>query len=142
MNAEHEQHLSPEIAAAEVQRVTRQVQHRGRWPGWMWLVMAVVTCGFFLATGSGNRLLTDVVGPLPLVAAVVIYLLASRQPVVARRALASGDKQLSYAFLATVVVGTAIDLTVLPKGFSAWLVLLAVLMAVPCLVGSWRWLHS
>ena len=134
--------LTPAAAAAEVSRTSGRVRRRARWPGLMWLTVGVAICGFFLATGSGDRLVSDVVGPLPLALGAVLYVLAARQPVVSQTGAGRIDKPLSYAFLATVVVGTIIKLTVLPERLTGWLVLLAVLMATPCLVGAWRWLRS
>lgn len=133
--------ISPEAAAAEIERAAGQVRRRARWPGLMWLACAVVMFGFFLGTGSGNVWLNDVLGPIPLLAAGALYLFAARQPVVSDRGRRD-DKLLSYAFLGTVAVATAIKLAVLPERFTGWLVLIAALAIVPALIGAGRWLRS
>lgn len=134
--------LSPEAAAAEVTHTARQVRRRGRWPGWLWAVLGVVIFGFTIAANSGNQLITDIVGPLPVVVGAGGFLFASRRGVVARGDLGQFDKLLANVFLAAVVAGTVVELTVLPHRVTGWLVLLAALMAVPCGIGAWRWLRS
>jgi hypothetical protein len=132
---------SPEAAFAEIERTGRQVRRRGRWPGLVWLGIAGVLFGSFVLSGSGDQLLIEIVGPILLLAALAVYLVAARQPVVSDRYRQKG-LPLSYAYLGAVAVATVIKLTVLPQHFTAWLVVLGALMSVPALVAAWRSLCS
>lgn len=132
--------ISPEMAAAEIERTAGHVRRRGRWPGVVWIGIAAVVFGCFVVSGSGSRLLTELVGPVLLLAAVAVYFTRNRQPVVSDRNRQE-DQPLAYAFLGAVVVATVIKLTVLPQHFTAWLVVLGVLMSVPALIAAWRWLN-
>lgn len=141
MGAEYDHDISPEAAAAEIDRTARQVRRRARWPGWLLLAVAVVNFGFFIAVGSASRPVSQALSPLPALLAVVIFLVASRQPVVgldARRI----NRPVVLAALATAIAGLVLYQTVMPQGFTGWLVLLAAFMVTPYLAGAWRWLHS
>ena len=139
---EHHGELTPHAAAVEVRRTSRRVRRRARWPGWLWAILGVVIFGFTLATSSGSQLATDIAGPIPLIVGVGGFVFASRQGIVGQGRFGQADKMLSYVFLGAVVVGTVIELTVLPHRLTGWLVLLAALMVVPCWIGTWRWLRS
>ncbi len=132
--------LSPQAAAAELERTNRRVQRRAHWPAWMFLVLAVINFAFFVIIGSGDRTIGNALIPLPTLLAVAIFVVASRQPVIGRDAQKI-NKPVALAGIVTVVAGLIIDQTVLPRHFTWWLVLLAVFMVAPYLVGAWRWLH-
>ena len=60
-----------------------------------------------------------------------------------RRPGRRADQQpLVLAGLATAIAGLVLYQTVLPQGFTGWLVLLAAFMVTPFLAGAWRWLRS
>jgi hypothetical protein len=141
MSAEHDSGMTPQAAAAEIDRMARQVRRRARWQGWLLLAVAVVNFGFYIAIGSADRTVSRALGPLPVLLAVVIFLVASRQPVVGRDA-ARINKPVVMAALATAIAGLVLYQTVMPQGFTGWLVLLAAFMVTPFLAGAWRWLRS
>jgi cation transport ATPase len=140
MNTEHSG-MTPQAAAAEIDRMAHQVRRRARWQGWLLLAVAVVNFGFYIAIGSADRTVSRALSPLPILLAVVIFLVASRQPVVGRDA-ARINKPVVVAALATAIVGLVLYQTVMPQGFTGWLVLLAAFMVTPFLAGAWRWLRS
>ncbi len=70
----------------------------------------------------------------------MIFLVASRQPVVGRDA-ARINKPFVAAALATAIAGLVLYQTVMPQGLTGWLVLLAAFMVTPFLAGAWRWLR-
>jgi hypothetical protein len=72
---------------------------------------------------------------------MVIFLVASRQPVVGRDA-ARINRPAVGAGLVGVIAGLVLYQTVLPQEFTGWLVLLAAFMVAPFLAGAWRWLRS
>ena len=141
MSAEHDSGMTPQVAAAEIDRMTHQVRRRARWQGWLLLAVAVVNFGFYIAIGSADRAVSRALSPLPILLAVVIFLVASRQPVVGRDA-ARINKPVVVAALATAIAGLVLYQTVMPQGFTGWLVLLAAFMVTPFLAGAWRWLRS
>lgn len=79
--------------------------------------------------------------PLHVLLVVAIFLVASRQPVVGRDA-ARINKPAVTAGLAAAIAGLVLYQTVMPQGFTGWLVLLAAFMVTPFLAGAWRWLRS
>ncbi len=141
MSAEHNSGMTPRAAAAEIDRMAHQVRRRARWQGWLLLAVAVVNFGFYIAIGSADRTVSRALSPLPILLAVVIFLVASRQPVVGRDA-ARINKPVVVAALATAIAGLVLYQTVMPQGFTGWLVLLAGFMVTPFLAGAWRWLRS
>lgn len=141
MSAGQDSDMTPEAAAAEIDRTAHQVRRRARWQGWLFLAVAVVNFGFYLAVGSADRTVSRALSPLPILLAVVIFLVASRQPVVGRDA-ARINKPVVVAGLATAIAGLVLYQTVMPQGLTGWLVLLAAFMVTPFLAGAWRWLRS
>jgi hypothetical protein len=135
MSARHNSGMTPQAAAAEIDRTARQVRRRARWQGWLLLAVAVVNFGFYIAIGSADRTVSRALSPLP------IFLVASRQPVVGRDA-ARINRPVVVAALATAIAGLVLYQTVMPQGFTGWLVLLAAFMVTPFLAGAWRWLRS
>jgi hypothetical protein len=141
MSRQHDSRLTPQAAAAEIDRTTRQVRRRARWQGWLFLAVAVVNFGFYIAVGSADRTVSRALSPLPLLLVVAIFLVASRQPVVGRDA-AQINKPVVVAGLATAIAGLVLYQTVMPQGFTGWLVVLAAFMVTPFLAGAWRWFRS
>ena len=141
MSAGHDSSMTPQAAAAEIDRTARQVRRRARWQGWLFLAVAVVNFGFYIAIGSASQTVSRALSPLPILLAAVIFLVASRQPVVGRDA-ARINKPVVMAGLATATAGLVLYQTVMPQGFTGWLVLLAAFLGTPVLGGSWRWLRS
>ena len=140
MSAEQDSGLTPEAAATEIDRTARQVRRRARWQGWLFLTVAIVDFGFYIAIGSAGRAVARALSPLPLVLAVAIFLVASRQPVIGRDA-ARINRPVVAAALAAAIAGLVLYQTVMPQGFTGWLVLLAAFMVTPFLAGAWRWLR-
>jgi len=141
MSAEHDSGMTPQAAAAEIDRMAHQVRRRARWQGWLLLAVAVVNFGFYIAIGSADRTVSRALSPLPILLVVVIFLVASRQPVVGRDA-ARINRQVVAASLATAIAGLVLYQTVMPQGFTGWLILLAAFMVTPFLAGAWRWFGS
>lgn len=140
MSAEHDSGMTPQAAAAEIARTAHQVQRRARWQGWLLLAVALVNFGFYIAIGSAGQSAARALSPLPILLVVVIFLVASRQPVVGRDA-ARINKPVVVAGLATAIAGLVLYQTVMPQGFTGWLILLAAFMVTPFLAGAWRWLR-
>jgi len=140
MSARHDSGITPQAAAAEIDRIAHQVRRRARWQGWLFLAVAAVNFGFYIAIGSAGPTVARALIPLPVLLVVVIFLVASRQPVVGRDAPRI-NKPIVMAGLATAIAGLVLYQTVMPQGFTGWLVLLAAFMVSPFLAGAWRWLR-
>jgi cation transport ATPase len=140
MSAEHDGDMTPQAAADEISRTFHQVRRRARWQGWLFLAVAVVNFGFYIAVGSAGVTVARALSPLPVLLAVVTFLVASRQPLVSRDA-ARINKPVVLAGLATAIAGLVLYQTVMPQGFTVWLILLALFMVTPFLAGAWRWLR-
>lgn len=140
MSTRHDGGMTPQAAAAEIDRTARQIRRRARWQGWLLLAVAVVNFGFYIAIGSADRTVSRALSPLPMLLVVVIFLVASRQPVVGRDA-ARINKPVVLASLAAAIAGLVLYQTVMPQGFTGWLILLAAFMVTPFLAGAWRWLR-
>ncbi len=132
------QDVSPEAAAAELDRTAGRVRRRAHWTAWLFLALAVVNFGYFVIVGSGNHAVANALIPVPTLLAVVIFVVASRQPVIGLDA-ARINKPVALAGVVTVVAGLVVEQTLLPDHFSGWLVLLAAAMVSPYLVGAWLW---
>jgi hypothetical protein len=132
--------LTPAQAAAEVERISSRVQRRAQWPGWLFLGLAAVNFAFFVVIGSANQALSNALVPVPSLAAVIIFVIARRQPVISQDAQRI-NRPIALAAIITVVAGLVIDQTLLPRHFTSWLLLLSALMVSPYLVGAWRWFH-
>ena len=130
----------PQSAADEAHRAAVRTRRRAQWPAWLFLGLAVVNFAFFVIAGSGDRLLSTSLSPLPTLLAVVVLVIASRQPVVGRDARRINRPVVGAALIAAVG-GLILDQTLLPHRFTWWLVLLAALMVTPYLVGAYRWLR-
>jgi hypothetical protein len=139
MNAGHNSGMTPQAAAAEIDRTAHQIRRRARWPGWLFLAIAAVNFGFYIAIGSADRTVSRALIPLPILLVVVIFLVASRQPVIGRDA-ARINKPVVVASLATAVTGLVLYQTVMPQGLG-WLILLSAFMVAPFLAGAWLWLR-
>jgi len=140
MDAGHDGGMTAQAAAAEIDRTSRQVRRRARWQGWLLLAVAVADFGFYIAVGSASHNVSRALSPLPLVLVAVIFLVASRQPVIGRDA-GRVNRPYIVAALVAAVAGLVLYQTVMPQGFSGWLVLLAAFMVSPFLAGAWRWLR-
>ena len=55
MSAGHDSGMTPQAAAAEIDRTAHQVRRRARWQGWLLLAVAIVNFGFYIAIGSADR---------------------------------------------------------------------------------------
>jgi hypothetical protein len=140
MSDGHHSGMTPEAAATEIDRTTRQVRRRGRWQGWLFLAVATVNFGFYLAVGSASPAVARALSPLPVLVVAAIVLVASRQPVVGRDA-AHINKPVLVWGITTAFTGLALYQAIMPQGFSGWLVLLAAFMVAPFLAGAWQWLR-
>ena len=132
--------LPPQAAAEQLERTTRQIRRRGQWPTWLFLSMAAVTFALVLLLGSGSHEVSSALSPLPGLLAVATAVIVIRQPVVGRDAQAI-NRPVVLAGLITAVAGLVIDQTVLPSHFTGWLVLVALVVVSPYLVGAVRWLQ-
>jgi cation transport ATPase len=141
MSTDQHNGMTPETAATEIDRTTRQVRRQARWHGWLFLAVAAVDFGFYIAVGSASHSVSRALAPLPILLAAAIFLVASRQPVVGRDA-AQVNRPVVAAALAAAIVGLVLYQTVMPQGFSGWLVLLAAFMVTPFLAGAWRWFRA
>lgn len=133
--------LSPHAAAAEIDRMSQRVRAGGRWQGWMWLIIGVATFTFYVGTGSGSVVLADVIAPAFGLLGVASCLYAARQRVVDRVA-GRIERPVTGCYVAVVVRGVVLKLTVLPDRLTPGLVIVAVIMAVPGFVGAWLVLHT
>jgi hypothetical protein len=138
MNDEHE--LDPQAASARIAQLERRAGRRARWPGWLFLAIAVVNAGLFVVIASADRSAARALSLVPALLVVVIVGVAARQPVIARDSRQI-NRPVLVAAIATNVAGLVLDQTVLPQHFTGWLVVLAIAMQSPLLVGAWLWLR-
>jgi len=140
MSAEQNSSMTPQDAAAQIDNTGHQVRRRARWQGWLFLAVAVADFGFYIAIGSASQAVSRALIPLPILLVVAIFLVASRQLVVGRDA-GPINKPVVAAGLAASIAGLVLYQTVMPQGFTGWLVLLAAFMVTPFLAGAWAWLR-
>jgi hypothetical protein len=140
MSTQYDGGMNPETAAAEIGRTAHEVRRRARWQGSLFLAAAAVDFGFYIAVGSASEPVARALSPLPVLLVVAIFLVASRQPVIGRDAKRINKPVVAWA-LAAAFAGLVLYQTVMPQGFTGWLVLLAALMVTPFLAGAWQWLR-
>ncbi len=138
MSGEHD--LSPREAVARIADFSRRASSRARWPGWLFLAVAVVDAALVMAMGSGNRAVSRTLSVVPALLVIAILAFAARQPVIGRH---SGqiNRPVLIAAIATNVAGLVVYQTVLPQHFTGGLVVLAIAMQAPLVAGAWLWLR-
>lgn len=140
MNAHHSDHLTEHEALREVNRVSKRSVSQSRWHGSAWLILGFGTFTFLLATPPGrqeNANLSLLIALAFGVMAAVLWYVESRLNVIGRVA-ARIDKPVTSWYIGLFVGAIALKGLLLPDGYTAWLVLVALLPVVPCLVGSWK----
>lgn len=65
MGTGHDSDINPEAAAAEIDQVAHRVRRRAQWQGWLFLSVAVVDFGFYIAIGSANPTVSRALSPRP-----------------------------------------------------------------------------
>lgn len=136
----HVPHAAPDRELHEVQRITARVRSKGRWHGWVWLVLGVSSPLFLL--GAVARPVRLPVGSLwialvfmAVTGGLVVW--HQRRPVVSaahRRA----DRPLTWAYVACMVATVAV-LRWIGDDASWTVVPLALVPSVPCAIGA-AWL--
>lgn len=133
----HEQERFDAAAAlGEVRRIDRRARSSGRWHGWLWLAIGVMTPTFFISVYSDSGDFGLAVAVAFMVAGLVLWFWESRRPVLGREG-ARIDKPLTWIYVALMTLVSILATTVLPDGFSVWLLLAGMVPAVPCLIGAW-----
>lgn len=144
---EHEEHHGPlhavehavEHAIEEIEEADEEARSSGAWIGWLWLVLGVATTIFLVIIGStadSGLALAAALGFAGLTLAMTLYF---ELPSVVDSVGAKLEQPVTRAFFIAVAVAVLIIVTgVLPEGFSIWLLLVALLPAVPCLIGAYR----
>ena len=131
--------MDPRSALDQAERLGAEVRRRARWHGWTWLVIAVLSPVFLIATG------TDALPrELAFWLAVAFMLVAGGLAIwegrrgVTGRATAAVDRPAMWAYVTAMVVVALVTIAVDITGTPAWFVVLAMVPAVPGLVAAWR----
>jgi hypothetical protein len=138
MSDQHD--LTPHEALTQLDEVSRRANRRAKWPAGMFLTIATLNAVLFLAIADADARAARVLSTVPALLVVVVLAFAVRQPVIGREANRINQPVL-IAAIATSIAGVVVDQTVLPHHFTGWLVLLAVAMQLPLLVGALLWLR-
>ena len=132
--------MDERLAIEQIRRIDRRVRIESAWYGAFCLILAGAAGAYVLLThflGAGHiAVLVLIVGTL-LVLGGIYWRYGARQPVVS---LAQSRLDLPMGVGTIVLMGVALVLrqAFVPDGFSLWLVLVALLPALPCLVGAWK----
>ena len=128
-----------EHAVDEVEEVDEELRASGLWIGWLWLVLGVATTVFLLVFGSGSDSGFALAVALAFAGISLALALWAELPSVTDSVGAKLERPVTRAyFVAAVIAVVVILLDVLPEGFSAGLLLIALLPAIPCLIGAYR----
>lgn len=129
--------LDARTALGEVRRIDGHVRERGRWAGWAWLALAVITPIFMIVTWAYSGDVAFVTAIAFGVFGLLLVYAESRQQVI-RHTTARLSRPVTWMYAGLVVLGVVLKFTLLPDGFSIWLLIVGLAPALPCLYGAWQ----
>lgn len=138
MDRQNESQIEPRAALAHARSVSERVRRQGRWHGWVWLIVAVATPVFLIATRSDalsrETQFWIAVGFGALGGGLALW--EARRGVVGREA-AIVDRPMTVAYAALVVAAALVAIVLNPEGPPAWFIAVALLPSIPALVAGW-----
>lgn len=143
MSDESNNQLDPRTALDQAQRVGNTVRRKGRWHGWVWLTLAVIT-PMFLIGAYAESVPGDVQFWLAVAFGVVagtLWIWETRRGLWGREA-AAADRPFTRVYMVFVAAVALVAIVFDPTGTPAWYVAIAVLPSVPCLMAAWRILRA
>lgn len=131
--------MDPRVALDRAHRVSAGVRRQGRWHGWVWLAIGVLTPMFLLGTTDGVVLRGWQlwVAVALMAAGAVLAVWETRRGVLGREA-AAVDTPFTWAYVASMVAVAVVVVVFAPVGPPGWFVAVALVPSVPCLVAAWR----
>lgn len=136
--------MDERLALDRIQRIGQQVRAESRWYAVFCLVIAIAAFAYVVivhldGAGSSAVVLLFAVGFALLGG---IWWRYGRNQRAVSHAQTHLDLPMGVASIALMAAALLIRANLLPSGFSVWLILVALLPALPCLFGTWKVLRG
>jgi hypothetical protein len=132
--------MDERLALDEIGRMDRRVRAKSAWYGVFCLIISISAAAYVIVShllGAGHvAVLWLILGTLLVLGA--IYWVHGRRQHVVSRAQAHLDLPMGIGTIGLMGVALALRGVFVPDGLSLWLALVALLPAIPCLVGAWK----
>lgn len=139
MGAENDRQLDPRTALDRARRVEDSVRRRGRWHGWVWLVLGLITPVFLIGVYAdalpGETSFWIAVGFGVAGASLAIW--ETRRGLWGREA-ARANRSVTWGYMAAMGAAALLAISFDPSGLPVWWVVFSLVPSVPCFVGAWR----
>lgn len=139
MNAENNSQMDPGAAFDHAQRVGETVRRKGRWHGWVWLTIGLITPVFLIGANANS-----VPGAVQfwiaigfMIVGAVLAIWETRRGLWSREA-AKADRPFTRAYILAIVLFAIPTIILDPTGAPPWFVALALVPSIPCLIAAWR----
>lgn len=132
--------MNERLAIDHIRHIDRRVRAESAWYGVYCLIIAAATSAYVIVShllGAGSAaVLWLILGTLVVLGAM--YWVYGRQQRVVSLAQARLDVPMGVGSIVLMGVALAVRQAMVPEGFTPWLVPVALLPAIPCLVGAWK----
>ncbi|MFP3914022.1 MAG: hypothetical protein ACLFWM_04040 [Actinomycetota bacterium] len=139
MHADSNNQMDPQAALDRAQRVGDTVRRRGRWHGWVWLTMGLITPVFLIGANvnsvPGATQFWIAIGFMTVGGVLAVW--ETRRGVWSREAV-KADRPFTWAYMTGIVAFAVPTIILDPIRPPAWLVALALLPSIPCFLAAWR----
>ena len=139
MSTENNSQMDPSTAFDHAQNVGETVRRKGHWHGWVWLTIGLITPVFLIGANVNS-----VPGAVQIWIAIgfmtvggVLAIWETRRGLWGREA-AKADKPFTWAYMIAIVLFAVPTIILDPTRADAWLITLALLPSIPCLIAAWR----
>lgn len=139
MHNEDSGQMDPRMALDQAQQIEETVRRRGRWHGWVWLTIGLITPVFLIGANVNS-----VPGPVQFWIAIAFMAIGgflaiweTRRGLWSREA-AKADKPFTWAYIIGIGVFAVPTIILDPSSAPLWLVALAFLPSIPCFMAAGR----
>jgi|SRR5690606_6960238 len=136
--------MDERISLQRIEHIERRVRAESRWYGFFCLILALAAFAYVVIVhldGAGSRWVL-LLFAMAFTELGVLWWRYGRNQLAVGHTQAHLDLPMGLATLVLMTVALIARSTLLPPGFSMWLVLVALLPAIPCLLGSWKVLRG
>lgn len=139
MNTGNDDQMDPRAALDQARRMESVAQRRGRWHGWVWLAIGLITPIFLIGAiaEAVSRPIQFWIAISFMVVGATLAIWEARRGLWGREA-AKVDRPFTWAYVAAMVAVLLVAIILDPSGPPTWYVALALVPSVPCFIAAWR----